>query len=250
MDCHYKKFTTQEVKEYENIKSILSTKFTLNPISNIYLILNKINKHRHLLGNYVECGTFRGSTLLSAAQFCEQNNINTKLVGIDTFGGFPNKDFYNPLDLPEYFETLFKDQKITESHFNKAKLRTNNFTSTSHLESNYFLNVEEVFANCNKYKNIELIRGTFEDITPIYNEPISVLHLDGDLYDSYITCLTNLYNNIIPGGCVIFDEYYSHKYPGARVAVDEFFLGKENEGHFEKYITSEGHERWCFEKNY
>ena len=63
-----------------------------------------------------------------------------------------------------------------------------------------------------------------------------------------MTCLTNLYDNVIPGGCIIFDEYYSYKYPGARVAVDEFFSEKENEGHFEKYITPEGYERWCFEK--
>tara|TARA_R110002167_G_scaffold45006_3_gene135239 strand:- start:286 stop:1044 length:759 start_codon:yes stop_codon:yes gene_type:complete len=248
MSCYNKKFTTKEVKEYENVKSILFTKFKLNTANNIYLILNKINKHKHSLGNYVECGTFKGSTLLSVAQFCKQNDINTKLVGVDTFGGFPNKNSHNPLDLPEYFKTLFKNQKITESHFNKAKLRTNNFTNISHLESEYFLNIEEVFTNCSKYKNIELIKGTFEDVTPTYSEPISILHLDGDLYSGYLTCLNNLYDNVIPGGCIIFDEYYSHKYPGARVAVDEFFLGKESEGHFEKYITPEGHERWCFEK--
>ena len=66
------------------------------------------------------------------------------------------------------------------------------------------------------------------------------------LYKSYLTCLDNLYDNVISGGAVIFDEYYSHKYPGARVAVNEFFLDKK--GHFEKYLTDEGHERWCFIK--
>ena len=243
-----KQFSSLEVKNYENIKLDVYTKFNLKPVNNIYLILNKINKNKHLKGNYVECGTFKGTTLLSAAQFCKQNNINTKLVGIDTFGGFPYKGLHNPLDLPDHFIQLFKSQKITQDHFEKAKIRTNNFTSLTHLKSEYFLDTEQVFSNCSKFENIELVKGTFEEITPTYNEPIAVLHLDGDLYDSYLTCLNNLYDNVLPGGCIIFDEYYSHKYPGARVAVDKFFLEKENEGCFEKYITSEGHERWCFKK--
>jgi hypothetical protein len=249
MKVNHKQFSPTEISQYENVKNTIWEKFKLNTVNNVYLILNKINKHKNSLGDFVECGTFKGSTLLTAAQFCKENNISKKLVGIDTFGGFPYKGSNNPFDLPEFFEVLFKNQKISQTHFNQAKLRTDNFTNLSHLNSEYFLDTEEVFANCKSYKNIELIVGTFESITPTYDKPISILHLDGDLYGSYTTCLNNLYNNIIPGGCIIFDEYYSHKYPGARVAVDEFFADKENEGYFEKYITSEGHERWCFEKN-
>ena len=93
---------------------------------------------------------------------------------------------------------------------------------------------------------IKLLKGTFEEVTPSFNEDIAILHLDGDLYKSYLTCLDNLYKNVIEEGVIIFDEYYSHKYPGARVAVNEFFENKN--GYFEKYLTNEGHERWCFIK--
>ena len=58
--------------------------------------------------------------------------------------------------------------------------------------------------------------------------------------------VNKLYENVVIGGSIIFDEYYSHKYPGARIAVNEFFENKE--GYFEKYITPEGFERWCFIK--
>ena len=81
---------------------------------------------------------------------------------------------------------------------------------------------------------------------PLINNKIAILHIDSDLYESYLTCLNNLYENIIDGGIIIFDEYYSHKYPGARVAVNEFFEDKK--GYFEKYITQDGFERWCFTK--
>ena len=66
------------------------------------------------------------------------------------------------------------------------------------------------------------------------------------MYESYLECLNKLYENIVVGGSIIFDEYYSHKYPGARIAVNEFFENKE--GYFEKYITPDGFERWCFIK--
>ena len=84
------------------------------------------------------------------------------------------------------------------------------------------------------------------------NGTVSLVGQEKQWYDDNNACwceddfLDNLYDNVISGGAVIFDEYYSHKYPGARVAVNEFFLDKK--GHFEKYLTDEGHERWCFIK--
>ena len=107
--------------------------------------------------------------------------------------------------------------------------------------------MDEVFNNSSKFSNVSLIKGTFKEVTPNFKDKIAILHLDGDLYESYLTCLNNLYDNVVKNGVIIFDEYYSHKYPGARVAVDEFF--KDKYGYFEKYITNEGHERWCFIKN-
>ena len=90
------------------------------------------------------------------------------------------------------------------------------------------------------------MKGKFKDKLINFNKKINILHIDCDLYDSYLECLNNLYKNLVGGGVVIFDEYYSHKYPGARLAVNEFFLDKK--GFFEKYITPDGFERWCFVK--
>ena len=53
---------------------------------------------------------------------------------------------------------------------------------------------------------------------------ISLLILDCDLYESYRTCLEYLYPKVQEDGWIILDEYFSPKYPGARIAVDEFFL--------------------------
>ena len=247
MEIQSKTFTKEHLDICSNIKQQAKEKFNLNPVNNICLILQKLKKLSNTEGHYVECGTFRGNTLIPTALYSLNAGFfkNKKIIGIDTFEGFPIEE-QNEKDLPSYFEVLYNSKLITKDHYDKAKVRTNNFKDLSHLESEYFLNVEEVFSNSSKFNNVSLLKGTFKEITPNFNDKIAILHLDGDLYESYLTCLNNLYDNVIKNGVIIFDEYYSHKYPGARVAVNEFFVDKK--GYFEKYLTNEGHERWCFVK--
>ena len=245
MKIQNKTFTPNHINKCHQIKTQAIEEFGLNPVNNICLIIKKLEETINLEGSYVECGTFKGNTLIPAV--LSNNNPNRHFYGIDSFKGFPIKE-HHPKDLPPYFSKLFSDKEITEEHYNKAKTRTNDLTSLDHLESEYFLDVDKVFINCEQFNNITLLKGTFNEVTPSFNKKISVLHLDGDLYESYLTCLNNLYDNVVKGGCIIFDEYYSHKYPGARVAVNEFFSNKLDQGYFEKYTTAEGHERWCFNK--
>ena len=243
-----KEFTQTHLDDCSDIKKLAKEKFNLSPVNNICLILQKLKVLSNTDGDYVECGTYRGNTLLPAALYSSSKGYfqKKKLIGVDTFEGFPLTDKHDFRDIPNYFTVLRSKNLISEEHFNKAKIRTNNFNDLSHLENEYFLDTKEVFENCSKFNNIELLKGTFESVLPTFNKKISVLHLDGDLYHSYLTCLNNLYDNVINEGAIIFDEYYSCKYPGARVAVDEFFENKK--GYFEQYITEEGHERWCFIK--
>lgn len=240
-----KDFLNSHIEKCEQIKYRAITDFDLSPVNNICLIIEKILETDFIEGDYVECGTFRGNTLIPAV--LASQNSSKHFYGIDSFAGFPSKE-HHPKDLPSYFNELYKNKLITEDHYSKAKIRTKDFTSLDHLETEYFLDVHKVFTDCKKFNNITLVKGTFEEITPNFNKKIAVLHLDGDLYNSYLVCLNNLYHNVVKGGYIIFDEYYSHKYPGAMAAVNEFFSNKENQGHFEVYVTSEGHERWCFKK--
>ena len=167
------------------------------------------------------------------------------MYGMDSFEGFPIVKYHSN-DLPKKFNDLYKNNLISLEHLKLSKKRTNNFNSLSHLEGNYFKKINNIFETSKEFPNITLIKGSFLNTTPIFNKKISLLHLDCDLYESYLTCLNNLYKNVVNNGVIVFDEYYSHKYPGARIAVDEFF--KDKKGTFECYKTLEGHERWCFIK--
>jgi hypothetical protein len=38
--------------------------------------------------------------------------------------------------------------------------------------------------------------------------------------------LTALYEKVVPGGLIMFDEYRDDRWPGATKAIDEFFAGR------------------------
>ena len=73
-------------------------------------------------------------------------------------------------------------------------------------------------------ENIYSYKGWFEDTVPAfadYCEDISILRLDGDLYNSTYVCLKYLYPKVIKGGLVIIDDW---ALPGCRSAVDDYFV--------------------------
>jgi hypothetical protein len=57
------------------------------------------------------------------------------------------------------------------------------------------------------------------------------------------------WDKLMPGGIIFLDEYYSLKFPGARIAVNEFFADK---GNFELIDVADkkidDFERWIVRK--
>jgi predicted O-methyltransferase YrrM len=72
--------------------------------------------------------------------------------------------------------------------------------------------------------NVELVRGLFEDTIRL-DEPIAFAHLDGDWYESTMTCLERIAPLLVPGGRIVLDDYY--KWSGCRAAVDEYFADRD-----------------------
>jgi asparagine synthase (glutamine-hydrolysing) len=90
-----------------------------------------------------------------------------------------------------------------------------------------YAEVEESFARLGlpaAEHNVELIRGLFEN-TIVLDGPVAVAHLDGDWYESTMTCLERIAPLLVPGGRIVLDDYY--KWSGCRAAVDEYFAGRD-----------------------
>jgi O-methyltransferase len=70
--------------------------------------------------------------------------------------------------------------------------------------------------------------GWFEETLPVYaaDKPkIAVLRLDGDWYQSIMTCLENLFPQVVPGGVVLIDDY--GYWDGCTRAVHEYLARTE-----------------------
>ena len=214
---------------------------------NVVTLACALEMTREVEGSFVECGVFEGNTLITSAIYMKNSGIDKKVFGIDTFEGFVPSQSVHRNDAPEMFEKLYESGKITKDHLEKSKERiSKNKLKNSHLSSEYFsLSSKSVFKD-SKSLGVNLIKGKFSDVLPSFSDKISVLHIDCDLYEPYLECLNLLYEKVSVGGIVVFDEYYSLKYPGARIAVDEF-LSKRKDFSLNMFLTGE-FERWYLTK--
>lgn len=75
--------------------------------------------------------------------------------------------------------------------------------------------------------NVELIKGYFDETLHI-DEPVALAHLDGDWYESTMTCLQRIEPHLVPGGRLVIDDYF--RWSGCRRAIDEYFDGRPGYG--------------------
>jgi O-methyltransferase len=236
-----KKFDKTFIAKTNSIKEAVIQKYNIEPSNNICLLINELIRLDKNQGVYLELGTFRGSTLLSCAEASVLFKLNTNLIGLDTFEGFPKNLRINNYDHPKHFTELYKNKLITDTHYKNAITRTDNLTSITHLKSEYFKDIDEIFDRVKNYNNVSLVKSEIKNSRNLIVDPIKILFFDCDLYDSYMDGLNIFYDRVISGGSIIFDEYYSYKYPGALQAVIDFFKDKNDT--LVKYKTQEDFER-------
>lgn len=196
-----------------------------NPLvpSNLSIRLEAALKTAGIAGDIVQCGVYRGSSLGTLALLLKATHSAKRLWGADSFQGFPGSSEFDLVGgiLPK---------KAHPDYFADTSLAT----------------VQNLLENIRVAEQVSLWPGFYDDSLPrLPASPISLLILDCDLYESYRTALTTLYSRLSPGGIVIFDEYFSPKYPGARRAVDEFFADKKEKPLLATaYLQFNSYERW------
>ena len=213
-------------------------------------IAKKIN---HLKGTYVEMGFGKGITSYYALYEMINNRIKKRNIwGFDSFKGLPTP---SSKVIRNDFTILFgkKDEGVKEI---SLKRKISCVSRSSHI-FRYSIHHDIPITECDNevvakkghlnfplknaldFKtyakeehniNVNIVKGYFKNTIFQYEGgPIAILHLDVDLYDSYKICLENLYDLVIPGGIIMFDEYKSTsliRWPGATKAINEFFENK------------------------
>jgi O-methyltransferase len=165
----------------------------------------------HISGDIVECGVGRGrSLLIIAGELLEAHEGGRReIFACDSFAGFP--------------EPTLQDA----SHRNPKRGEWAKSPSGRYEYSPDFVRSVLTESSINPDR-ITFRVGYFCETLPHHpNRPIALLHVDGDLYQSHIDTLSSLYDKVVTGGVIIFDdllfEYDPNDcFPGARIAVKEF----------------------------
>lgn len=199
---------------------------------------------------YAECGVYLGSTFLPVCHTCEALFDRFHLYALDSFAGFPEVAAHE-MDDPDRFEMLFSSGRITAEHRDAAAERCARLDAPDqHLQTSYFRDYVEVFDERIRDKpNITKVPCSFHQLDESFgegNDHYDLVFLDCDLYTSYWDCLRFFQDKT---DLFIFDEYYSLKYPGARIACDEFMDQNEGWRLFSKTEQEPYFERWGMAKD-
>lgn len=165
-------------------------------------------KYKDSPGVYVECGVAAGAQIIAMGAGAPGKTI----FGFDSFEGLPlpsNKDDQMP-----GIRMLSKDEQNRLPSPGEQVLVSSGATVVP-IDS-----VLDHIKNSGVKTKFILVPGWFENVIPYYETgPISILRLDGDLYNSTYVCLKYLYPKVIKGGLVIIDDW---KLPGCQRAVYDY----------------------------
>ena len=164
-------------------------------------------------GSIIECGVLHGAGLMTWAKLStifEPVNHTRKVIGFDTFEGFPSVDD--------------KDTKTGASkHLQRGGLRGSTMESVRKAIAVY--DMGRPVAHIPK---VELIKGDLTQTAPQYliDNPhlvVALLHLDADLYGPTKKALEVFVPRMPKGAVILFDELNAKIFPGETIAVDEAF---------------------------
>ncbi|MDP3527313.1 MAG: TylF/MycF/NovP-related O-methyltransferase [Hoeflea sp.] len=155
-------------------------------------------------GDVIECGVFRGYSTHLMSRRMSELAPSKRLFACDSFEGFP-QDRILDADLGP-FRFRFKIRRKFR-HAVDVPRRLIRFFDAYRI-------------------NGYVVKGFFSDTLPrLKPRTYCFMHIDCDIYESHLDCLSVLYEQLAPGGIVVFDDYDEPKWPGATRAVDEFFAG-------------------------
>jgi len=221
-----------------------------------------IENHEFVEGDIVEAGVFNGRSLLSIGLLLKEQSSPKQVYGYDTFAGFPN--IFNINDDFSKFEELFSDDRISKIHLEKIRknidyrsLDLPNAVSPDNISlsgnfSNNSISTLQKKIDFLGLDNVHLVPGHFHDTMTDSNAKTNTIMatlLDCDLYQSYIDSLPFIWKRLSKGGYIYLDEYYSLKFPGARIATDEFFSDKRDKPQ-QHEVELGDFERWYVRKRF
>lgn len=171
-----------------------------------------------LPGSVAEFGVRNGANFFFLARLIETFNGAQRhdgiaarhLFGFDTFSGFPS---VAPQDQAE---TAWHDMGVGGVPTDREV---------------FFDDLARFTAESPIGNRLHVVEGDVLETLPAFRARwpgirFSLLYLDLDLYEPTRCVLEQLWDCVVPGGIVVFDEYALPEFPGETQAVDEFLAGR------------------------
>lgn len=175
------------------------TMIGIDGLNNIQFCIEEVLKN-NIPGDIIETGVWRGGSVILMRAILKAYNITNKIIWVaDSFEGlpFPNCEKYpsdSGLDWIHNFPYLQVSLESVMNNFNKYALLDN---------------------------QVKFLKGWFKDTLPVVPiEKLALIRLDGDLYESTMDALVNLYPKLSVGGYIIIDDYGALE--TCKKAVDDF----------------------------
>ena len=181
------------------------------------LWMNEIyQKSLNVHGNVMEFGCRWGQNLALFHHFrsiYEPFNMSRKIIGFDTFAGFPSVD---------------------EKDGGDDIVGVGNYSTTTNYDEylEKILNFHEQINPNPHFKKFEIVKGDATKTVKQYLEEhpetiVSLAYFDMDIYEPTKACLEAIAGHLTKGSVIAFDELNMQEFPGETVAVREV-LGLSN----------------------
>ena len=161
-------------------------------------------------GNILVFGTWWGqdvTVLYNLIAVHEPYNFTRKVVGFDTFTGYPT-----PTDKDSVSDTIKEGAYGTTKNYKQ------------HLEQ--LLDYHEQENSMSHIRKYELVEGDIVDTLPAYfaakaHELISLIYIDVALYEPTKVIPESCLPHLVKSSVIVFDELNAAEYPGETVALKE-----------------------------
>lgn len=217
----YNSITSSKNNDNQEIFDVFNSFMRSDDRSIFYKMAMKINIFNtiaDLPGDIVECGVFKGSSLLLWLKLVSMTTPNSirKVIGFDFFD-------------QNFVETLENntDKKAMSEVFSRCPLIRDDISVEG---------ITKRILNAGFHTSkFELVKGDLSNTSKEYvnSRPgmrISLLYMDVDLETPTYDALCAMWDRIVPGGIVVFDEYGYHIWSESN-AVDRFIKEKRLELH-------------------
>jgi hypothetical protein len=204
-------YTAPDIDEVAADIIVKTSEFTVTSQERVFQMIEAVRyvASARVEGSIVECGVWRGGSMMSAALTLLAGNLPKRDLHLfDTFEGMTE---------PSDADVSVKGARAIDRFKETARANGSNWQYAS---------LEDVRANLlsTGYDPalMRFVKGRVEDTVPAQAPAqISILRLDTDWYESTLHELRHLYPRLARGGVLIIDDYGS--WAGCRKAVDEYF---------------------------